>query len=522
MFLISERQRGRALIQPALAALACAATLLVPAFARADDLVAATLPSSRSAEIGETVTAFATVINASDQAFTGCTVSLTGAPVTLAYTATNPATNEPIGPSNTPFSLAVGASQTMILALTPSAALAPTQLPLVFGCNGAEPAASLPGLNTVLLSAEAAQPPDVVALALTASEDGVLRLPGVDQPGAFVVATFNVGSDATITVSANTGIATLPVTLTICQTNPTTGACLSAPAASVTLDIPQGGTPTFGIFADTSAPVPFSPATTRVFVTFEDASDVERGATSVALTNAATVASAPTGGGIYIGAIQVASGPAIGQTLPAVFIATETGALVGAVAQSFTSPVTALFTGTLAANTSLGFTVTGSLIATPTFTLPDGATTSPLTIAGALSPQSYVVGEFSATDEVGILAAAYDAKLYQRAVSLALFEGNWNLRDATSVTGTFQVQANGAFTGIGTGTNNAGCLYSGQISIPDPNFNAEALTMTITSCSLAGSYTGLGALYDFLSTDDTVLTGLSSGTMASASRLTRF
>lgn len=522
MMSIPRLLRRAAIGRSALATLACAAALLAPALARADDLVAAILPSSRSAEIGQTVTAFATVINTSGRALAGCTVSLAGFPVTVSFTPTDPATNQPVGTPNTPFPLAIAGTQTLVLGFTPSAALAPTDLPLVFGCTGAAPAASLPGLNTILLSATATQPPDIVALALTPSGDGVVRLPGIGQPAAFVVATFNVGSDATITASADTGISTLPVTLTICQTNPSTGACLSAATPTVTLDIPADATPTFGVFANSTAPVPFSPATTRVFVRFKDGSGVEHGATSVALTNGATVATAPTGGGIYIGSIQIASGPAIGQNVATVFIVSETGQLAGAVAPSLTKPVTSLFSGTLTANTSLGFTATGSLIAAPGFTLPDGSTTAPLTIAGTLSPQSFIAGEFTANSEVGILAGAYNASLYQRAVSLSLFAGNWNLRDSTSVTGTIQVQSNGAFTGTGTGTNNAGCQYSGQISIPNASFNAESVTMTLTGCSLAGSYSGLSALYDFLSADDTVIFGLSSGTQAQVSRMTRF
>lgn len=49
-------------------------------------------------------------------------------------------------------------------------------------------------------------------------------------------------------MAADTGSATLPVVLTICQTNPVTGECLQAPAPSVTTTIANGATPTFGIF----------------------------------------------------------------------------------------------------------------------------------------------------------------------------------------------------------------------------------------------------------------------------------
>jgi hypothetical protein len=503
-------------------ALIGAAALLAPGLALADDLVASTLPGSRAAEIGETVTVFATMINTSGKALDNCSVTLSGYPVTVDYTLTNPATNIPVGPADTPFPMATGAVQTLVLSLTPSAALAPTNLPLVFGCEGAQSAQSLPGLDTVLLSAGATQPADVIALAATPSNDGVVRLPGIGPEGAFVVATFNVGSDATLTVTPNTGGTTLPLSLSICQTDPTTGACLSPAAASVTLDVPAGATPTFAIFVGSSAPVPYAPATTRIYVDFTDSSKVNHGATSLAVTNGATVATAPTGGGIYLGSIQIATGPATGTNLATVFIVSESGQLAGATAPSLTQAVTSLFTGTLSVDTDLNLAATGSLIAGPGFTLPDGGTTAPMAIAGTLSPQSYIAGSFIAGTEEGALTAAYNAGLYERAVALSNFTGNWNMRDATSVTGTVVFQSDGSFAGTGSGTNNAGCSYNGQVTIPNGNFNAESVTLTISGCALAGSYSGLATLYDFLSPDDTVIFGLSSGSQAAVNRLTRF
>lgn len=504
-----------------IASLGCALALAAMP-ARADDLAAATLPSSRSAQIGQTVTAFATVINTSGKALSNCTVSLNGFPVALSYTETNPATNQPVGTPNTPFPLAIGATQTLVLGLTPSAALAPTQLPIVFGCSGAQPAPSLPGLNTVLLSAAATQPPDIVTLAATPSGDGVVRMPSVGQPQAFAIATDNLGTDATITVSVNEGTATLPVSLTVCQTNSGTGACLSAPASTVTLDFPGGATPTFTVFVNATAPIPFAPATTRLFVEFTDSSNDVRGGASVAVTNNPSVTTAPTGGGIYLGSIQIGSGPATGQNLATVFIVDEAGQLVGAAAHSITSAVLSLFTGTMSVNTSLDFALSGTLIAAPGQTLPDGTPTSALAINGTVSPKSFIAGEFVSAAETGILTGTYNAGLYERPVSLSLLSGNWNLRDSTSVTGTVQVQADGSFTGVGTGTNNAGCQYSGQVSIPNGNFNAETVSLTISGCAIAGSYTGLAALYDFLSKNDTIIFGLSTGSLADVNRLTRF
>ena len=76
---------------------------------------------------------------------------------------------------------------------------------------------------------------------------------------------------------------TLPMNLTLCQTNPTTGACLALPASSVTTTINANATPIFGIFVQGSGNVPFNPATNRIFVRFKDAGAVTRGSTSVAV-----------------------------------------------------------------------------------------------------------------------------------------------------------------------------------------------------------------------------------------------
>jgi hypothetical protein len=132
------------------------------------------------------------------------------------------------------------------------------------------------------LSAWISPVPDIVALAAS-GDPGYVDIPGSTGTGAFAVATVNLGIDATITAAANNGTANLPVTLTLCQTSPSTGACLGAPTATVTTDIQPNATPTFGIFVTGSAAVADMPGVNRVFVTFTDSGGVLRGETSVAV-----------------------------------------------------------------------------------------------------------------------------------------------------------------------------------------------------------------------------------------------
>ena len=125
------------------------------------------------------------------------------------------------------------------------------------------------GLNTLLLSVSATPVPDIVALAATPTNDGIVNIPGTNGTGAFAVATVNVGASGSITASADTGSATLPVNIFLCQTNPATGQCISGIGSSVTTQINANATPTFGIFVEGSGNVPFDPAANRVFVRFK-------------------------------------------------------------------------------------------------------------------------------------------------------------------------------------------------------------------------------------------------------------
>jgi hypothetical protein len=246
-------------------------------------LVAAVLPSSRSVQVGTTATAFAALINAGTETAIACALTLiTILPATFTYQTTDPATNQVTGSPNTPVNVGAGATQSFVFALTPSAPIAPTDVQLSFDCANSDPAPINIGLNTLLLSASATPVPDVVALAATLTNDGIVNIPGATGTGAFAVATVNVGVTGSITASADTGSATLPVNIFLCQTDPATGQCISAIDSGVTTQINANATPTFAIFAQGSGNLPFDPAANRIFVRFSSGG-VTRGSTSVAV-----------------------------------------------------------------------------------------------------------------------------------------------------------------------------------------------------------------------------------------------
>jgi virginiamycin B lyase len=246
-------------------------------------LQAAVLPLSRSIEVGATATAFATILNAGPGTASTCTIApATMIPASFAFQTTDPTTNALTGTANTTADIAQGAGQSFVIAFTPTAAFAPTSILLTFGCANANPAPQIVGIDTLNLSASATLVPDIVALAAS-SDPGYVDIPSATGTGDFAVATINLGSTAQITVSANTGTSNLPVTVLVCQTNATSGACLATPAINVTTMITANATSTFGVFVAGSAAVPDSPGVNRVFVTFTDANGLLRGETSVAV-----------------------------------------------------------------------------------------------------------------------------------------------------------------------------------------------------------------------------------------------
>jgi len=242
-------------------------------------IAASVLPASRSV-FNTTATAFATIINGGSEIAEDCRlVPQTNTPTSFSYQTTNPATNGLTGTANTPVDIAPGGFQTFAFFFDPVTAFNPTEVVISFDCANSPPAPVTNGLNTLLLASGSAPVPDIIALAATITP-GIAEIPGPTGTGVFAVATLNAGVTGTITVSA-TG--TAGVSVQTCETNPTTGACISAVGPTVTTTIANDATPTFAFFVAGSGNVPFDPANNRVSVVFSDDSGITRGATSVAI-----------------------------------------------------------------------------------------------------------------------------------------------------------------------------------------------------------------------------------------------
>jgi streptogramin lyase len=246
-------------------------------------LLASTLPSSRSVQVGHSATAFATILNTGIGA-AGCGIlPITSVPATFSFQTTDSATNALSGTANARIPIGPNGSQSFVVAFNATGQLSPTNVLLGFDCTGVDAAIPVIGLNTLLLTFDTNPVPDVIALSATASGDGIVDIPGANGAFSFAVASINIGSSSSITVSADTGSAALSETNTICQSNPMSGACLATPAASVTTTINTNDTPTFSVFVTGAGTVPFDPANNRIFVRFRDAGGITRGSTSVAV-----------------------------------------------------------------------------------------------------------------------------------------------------------------------------------------------------------------------------------------------
>ena len=257
-------------------------------------LVTAALPVSRSVMVGAPATAFVSVVNSGTVPATGVSIKIDpstapggvpGAPVpaTFSFQTTDPLTNQATGVANAPVDIPAGQTQSYVVAFTPNAPLAPTDIRFEIEGTNTQAAQIVPGLTTLLLSASASPVPDIVAIATTPPGTTAVRVPGVGGIEAFAVATVNAGgAGGDITMSADTGSVPLPLALTVCRTDPSNGQCAAGPAPSTVTSMAPGSTFTFSVFVTATGAVPFDPERNRIFVRFTEGGAV-RGASSVAV-----------------------------------------------------------------------------------------------------------------------------------------------------------------------------------------------------------------------------------------------
>lgn len=307
-------------------------------------LVASVLPVSRAVQTGTSATVFATIINTGAAIATGCAPSLPeDVDANFSYRSTDPATNLPVGTPDTPVELAPGASATFLLQIEPRSARTASEVAVRFVCDNVPEAAPIVGVNGLLLAVEDDPVADMVALALSPSGDGVMRLEAPEALGFFALASVNVGVADTLSLSADTGSVSLPMEFLLCQTDPVTAACInptSPSTAPVSIAIEAGATPTFAIFASAFGAVDFDPSRNRVYARFADQNGRIRGATSVAVSAVGSQQltlnfDSPVGGtledasgqGVGLTRRLPGTGSSVATTDPNLFLNTQAGEL---------------------------------------------------------------------------------------------------------------------------------------------------------------------------------------------------
>jgi hypothetical protein len=253
--------------------------------ATSSPLVAAILPSSRSVQVPNPATVFATTINSSSSAATGCRISpVTNVNGRFLYQTTDPATNQLTRSPNTPVTIPADTAQSFLLAFTPAAAQTSSDVMFVYVCAGMASAVPIIGVNTVRIVFDTNPVPDMIAVGLTPSNDGYSHTGCDNGTGLFAIASINIGVSASLTARARVSNASLPLTTTVCQTDPNTAQCLSTPAPTVTATVGQNQSTTWSAFLQASGPIAIDPANNRVFFEFVDAGGIVRGSTSTAVT----------------------------------------------------------------------------------------------------------------------------------------------------------------------------------------------------------------------------------------------
>jgi trimeric autotransporter adhesin len=132
-----------------------------------------------------------------------------------------------------------------------------------------EPALTVAPANWAVVPAQSGQGE---MQTFTATGNGIVQIPlstGMTSSAFVAAALYTGGSTQNLTFVPVLGTPTLPLNVTICQTN-MVGTCLAAPAGSATGSFTTGATPTFSIFVTAAGAVPYNPLANVIYVQMLD------------------------------------------------------------------------------------------------------------------------------------------------------------------------------------------------------------------------------------------------------------
>jgi len=253
----------------------------------APQIRSAILPYSRTVQVGQTATAFVSIVNpgASGSVATGCGLTLHGAnDGQFSYQTTDPETNAITGNPDTPADIPAGSAQSYVISLNRPVMFAEADLRIDAQCNNRRAAPVISGVNTFRFFSTVFNLADIVALSATVGNTGFVELPSPTGSGAFSVATSNLGTASNVVVRATAlGDAQALSSVEICRTDPVTSVCETPRAASLTQLFQAGETLTFAVFVRGAGALNNDPANNRIFVNFRSPGGQSVGATSVAV-----------------------------------------------------------------------------------------------------------------------------------------------------------------------------------------------------------------------------------------------
>jgi Zn-dependent metalloprotease len=242
-------------------------------------LVNSVLPTSRSVQVGTTATVFNTVLNGGGATASGVTLAMANPPAgAFAYQESSCATNALLGGMNPSLDIAAGGARCYVLFFTPASPFASTDVHIRAQASNAAATNLLPGINTWTLRATGSPGPDMIALTTT-TDFHQLACSGL-RP--FAVAMSNVGAATSqVTVTADTGFASLPLSFLIQESNPATGAIIGD---HILENVGAGENRTVVVWVTFNGCVGFDPAANRIFIRFKDAGNNLIGSTSTAVS----------------------------------------------------------------------------------------------------------------------------------------------------------------------------------------------------------------------------------------------
>ncbi len=264
---------------------------------RNDTVFSSVLPLTRNLDFGTTSTHFASIFNNGSTTAMNCGISLSlPLPAHLSYTPTDPATNLPNGPADTPVNIPPGMSQSFVIGLTAQKEfLGANQRPFpdgevefLYQCDNLVTASTFPGINTLGLSYANTAQTDIIPIIAEPSGTGIFTIDPNSRTAAFAAAAVNIGAAGPqIIVKPRQSMPYDMLNLSICDTTGQAGgACIDPPTAMVTTAFGANETRTFTVFAlagEMQTPIMLDALKSRIFLDFNDDQDKLRGSSSVAL-----------------------------------------------------------------------------------------------------------------------------------------------------------------------------------------------------------------------------------------------